>query len=165
LNLTYSASPGTTSIPVRVTSPEPKRLRIRSYGFGPHGSQKRLELLLTRVNLDFESPAGVTIQGADDCSPLNLDTGSSGTKWYSGIDYSGVDPQRPTFAVSSCDQDDAASGIKKPGTVVDPEIGVLASDGSASGTVERPNFLDTADKARAYLDGLQVKAQSIGRYF
>lgn len=165
LDLTYNLSPGTTPIQARVTSPDPRRLLIRSFGFGPRGSEKRLEMLVTRANLEFESPAGVTIQGADDCTPLVLDTGSSGAKWYSGIDYSGVDPQRPTFAVTGCDKDDAVIGIKKPDTVVDPEIGVLASDDSVSGTVERPSFLDSADKARAYLNGLQAKAQSVGRYF
>jgi len=165
LDLTYTLSPTTTPVQGRVTSPDPKRLLIRSYGFGPRGSEKRLEMLVTRANLEFEAPAGVTIQGADDCSPLVLDTGSSGAKWYSGIDYSGVDPQRPTFAVTGCDKDDAVLGIKKPDTVVDPEIGVLASDDSAAGTVERPSFLDSADKARAYLNALQAKAQSVGRYF
>ena len=37
LNLSYSASPGTTSIPARVTSPDPKRLLLKSYGFGQIG--------------------------------------------------------------------------------------------------------------------------------
>jgi hypothetical protein len=165
LDLVYVSSPGTTLIPASVTSPDPKRLRIRSYGYGPRGSQKRLEMVVTRVNLEFESPAGVTLQGADDCSPLILDTGSSGAKSYSGVDYSGVDPQRPTFAVTACDQDDADAGIKKHNTVADPEIGILASDDSVAGTVERPNFLDTADRARTYLNGLQAKAESVKRYF
>src|SRR6185503_12157750 len=60
LNLTYSASPGTTNIPARVTSPDPKRLLVKSYGFVPQGAEKRLELMLTRANLDFDAPAGVT---------------------------------------------------------------------------------------------------------
>lgn len=165
LDLTYALSPATTPIQARVTSPDPKRLLLRSYGFGARGSEKRLEMLVTRANLEFEAPAGVTIQGADDCTPLVLDTGSSGSKWYSGIDYSGVDPQRPTFAVTGCDQDDAVLGIKKPDTVVDPEIGVLANDNDAAGTVERPSFLDSPAKARAYLSALQAKAESVGRYF
>jgi hypothetical protein len=165
LDLSYSSSPSSTTIPAKVTSPDPKRLLIRSYGFGPHGSEKRLQILLSRENLEFESPAGTTIQGADDCTALDLDTGSSGKKVYSGVDRSGVEPQRPSFAVSGCDVDEANSGIKKHDTVADPEIGVLAADNSAAGTVERPNFLDNADKARAYLNGLQAKAESIKRYF
>jgi hypothetical protein len=122
-------------------------------------------MLLSRVNLEYEAPAGVTIQGSDDCTAPTFDSGSSGAKWYSGIDYSGVDPQRPSFAVTGCDQNDVATGIVKHETVVDPEIGVLASDDSVAGTVERPNFLDTADKARAYLNTLQAQALSVGRYY
>ncbi|HSD47094.1 MAG TPA: pilus assembly PilX N-terminal domain-containing protein [Pyrinomonadaceae bacterium] len=165
LDLTYSSPSTTTNIPARVTSPDPKRLLLKSYGFGPQGAEKRLEMMVSRAYFEFEAPAGVTIRGADDCSPLNLDTGSSGAKYYSGIDYSGVDPQRPSFAVSPCDQDDANSGIKKHDTVADPEIGLLTDDASGALAVEQPSFLDSADKARAYLNGLQAKAQSIGRYF
>ena len=165
LNLAYASSPGTTSIPARVTSPDPKRLLIKSYGFGPQGSEKRLELMVNKANFEFESPAGVMLRGADDCSPLSLDTGSSGSKWYSGKDYSNVEPQRPAFAVTPCDETDAKAGIIKPDTVVDPEIGLLGDDDTTPGTVETPSFLDTADRARAYLNSLQAKAQSTGRYF
>ena len=165
LDLTYAASPATTAIPARVTSPDPKRLLLKSYGFGPQGAEKRLELMINREHLEFESPAGVLIRGADDCSPLILDTGSSGAKYYSGIDYSGVDPQRPSFAVSACDKDDADSGIKKHETVADPEIGLLTDDAESSDDVEQPSFLDNTTKARAYLNALQSKAQTIGRYF
>ena len=165
LDLTYTSSPGTTSIPAKVTSPDPKRLLLKSYGFGPQGAKKRLELMLTKANLEFEEPAGVTFRGADDCTPLSLDTGSSGAKWYSGVDYAGVEPQRPAFAVSPCDEDDAKAGIKKPDTVVDPEVGLLGDDETTPGTVDTPSFLDSADRARAYLNSLQSRAQSVGRYF
>jgi hypothetical protein len=165
LNLNYSSSPGTTSIPVRVTSPDPKRLLVKSYGFGPYGAEKRLELMLTRVYLDFDAPAGVTMRGADDCSSLKFDTGSSSAEYYSGADYSGVDAPRPAFAVSPCDNDEANKGIKKDDTVADPKIGLLADNDSGEHTVEQPSFLDSADKARAYLNSLQTNAQSVGRYF
>jgi hypothetical protein len=164
LDLTYASSPATTAIPAKVTSPDPKRLLLKSYGFGPQGAEKRLELMINREALEFESPAGVTIRGADDCSPLILDTGSSGSKWYSGADHAGVDPQRPTFAVSPCDKEDADAGIVKHDTVADPEIGLLMDDAEGS-DVEQPSFLDTAAKARAYLNALQSKAQALGRYF
>src|SRR5215208_3145391 len=165
LNLSYTASPGATAVPAKVTSPDPKRLLVKSYGFGPQGSEKRLEMMVSKAYFEFESPAGVTLRGADDCSPLSLDTGSSGTKYYSGIDAAGVDPQRPAFAVSPCDKDDAQAGIIKPDTVDDPEIGLLGDDETTPGAVETPSFLDSADKARAYLNALQSKAQSLGRYF
>jgi hypothetical protein len=165
LDLTYPSSPASTAIPAKVTSPDPKRLRVKSYGFGPQGAEKRLELMVNREYLETELPAGVLIRGADDCTPLNLDTGSSGAKYYSGIDYSGVDPQRPSFAVSPCDEADANAGIVKHDTVADPEIGLLMDDAEGSANVEQPSFLDTAAKARAYLNTLQSKAQTLGRYF
>src|SRR5687768_60112 len=165
LDLTYPSSPATTAIAARVTSPDPKRLLLKAYGFGPQGSEKRLEMMINKENLNFDSPAGTMIKGADDCSPMTLDTGSSGAKWYSGIDYSGVEPQRPSFAVSPCDEATATAGIKKHDTVVDPEIGLLMDDAEGSNNVEQPSFLDTAAKARAYLNSLQSKAQTIGRYF
>jgi len=165
LDLEYNVSPTTTSIPSKVTSPDPKRLLLKSYGFGPQGAEKRLELMISRANLEFESPAGFTVKGPDDCSGVSFDSGSSGAKWYSGVDHAGVEPQRPAFAVSPCDKDSVDAGIVKHDTVVDPEIGILGDDDTTPGTVETPSFLDSADKARAYLSGLQDKAKSLNRYF
>ena len=163
LDLAYSTSPSTTNIPAKVTSPDPKRLLLKSYGFGPQGSKKRLEMLVTRANFEYETPAGFTLRGADDCTPFSFDTGSSGAKWYSGSDHAGVEAQRPAFAISACDEDNAA--IKKPDTVSDPKIGVLGDDETTAGTIETPSYLDDADRARAYLGALQDKALSINRYF
>jgi hypothetical protein len=165
LDLKYNTSPTTTSIPSKVTSPDPKRLLLKSYGFGPQGAEKRLELMISRANLEFESPAGFTLKGPDDCSGVSFDSGSSGAKWYSGVDHAGAEPQRPAFAVSPCDKDSVNAGIKKHDTVEDPEIGLLGDDDTTPGTVETPSFLDSADKARAYLSGLQDRAESLNRYF
>lgn len=165
LDLKYNVSPTTTSIPSKVTSPDPKRLLLKSYGFGPQGAEKRLELMISRANLEFESPAGFTMKGPDDCSGVSFDTGSSGAKWYSGVDNAGKEPQRPAFAVSQCDKDSVNAGIVKHDTVVDPEIGILGDADTLPGTVETPSFLDSADKARAYLQGLQDKAKSLNRLF
>ncbi|HKY45326.1 MAG TPA: hypothetical protein VJM50_19700 [Pyrinomonadaceae bacterium] len=166
LNLTYTASPSTTVIPAKVTSPDPKRLLLRSFGFGPQGAEKRLELMLTKANFEFESPAGVTIRGADDCSSkLTLATGEAGQKVYSGVDAAGDEPQRPAFAVTPCDEETATKGLEKPETVSDPKIGLLGDDDTTPGTVETPSFLDSAAKARAYLNDLQSKAKTLNRYF
>lgn len=165
LSLNYNISPTTTSIPSKVTSPDPKRILIKSYGFGPQGAEKRLEMMVNHANLEFESPAGFTVKGPDDCSGVSFDSGSSGAKWYSGVDHAGVEPQRPAFAVSPCDKDSVNAGIVKHDTVVDPEIGLLGDADTLPGTVETPSFLDSADKARAYLSGLKDKANSLNRYF
>ena len=165
LNLNYTASPSTTAIPAKVTSPDPKRLLIKSYGFGPQGAEKRLELMLTKAYFEFETPAGVTIRGADDCSSLSLATGDSGSKIYSGKDAAGKEPDRPAFAVTPCDQSEAEAGFEKASTIEDPKLGLLGDDDTLPGTVETPNFLDSAAKARAYLNGLQSKAETLNRYF
>ena len=165
LDLGFTGGPSSTAIPVRITSPDPRRLLLKSYGFGPLGSEKRLEMMVNKVYFDFESPAGVTIRGADDCSSLFLDTGSSGSKVYSGVDASNVEPQRPAFAVTPCDKEEAEAGIKQPDTISDPKIGLLGDDETTANTVDTPSFLDNADRARAYLNGLQSKAESMNRYF
>src|SRR6185369_10562199 len=165
LDLKYTSSPSTTNIPARVTSPDPKRLLIKSYGFGPQGAEKHLEMMVNHANFEFETPAGFMVKGSDDCSGISFDSGSSGAKTYSGVDHAGVEPQRPAFAVSACDQNAVNQGIKKHDTVVDPELGILGDDETTAGTVDTPSFLDSADRARAYLNSLQDKAQSTGRYF
>ena len=165
LDLAYTSSPTTTNIPAKVTAPDPKRLLLKSYGFGPQGSEKRLEMLVTHANFDYETPAGFTLRGPDDCSTLSFDTGSSGTKIYSGVDHGNAEPQRPAFAVSACNEGDVDGGIVKHDTVIDPEIGLLGDDDTTPGTVETPSFLDTADRARAYLSALQNKALSTNRHF
>jgi hypothetical protein len=165
LNLAYTTSPTSTAVPAKVTSPEPKRLLVKSYGFGPQGARKRLELMLSRAFLEIEAPATVTLRGADDCSSLSLDSGSSGAKYYSGKDHAGVESQRPAFAVSPCDEEETNAGIKKHDTVDDPEIGLLTDDETVTSRVKVPSFLKSADKARAYLNSLQTKAQAVGRYF
>jgi hypothetical protein len=165
LDLNYASSPGTTSIPARVTSPDPKRLLIKSYGFGPQNAEKRLEMMINKANFEFDMPAGVTFRGADDCTAISFDSGASGKKVYSGIDLSGVEPQRPAFAVSACDQGDVDAGIKHHDTVVDPETGILGDDETTPGTVDMPSFLDNANRARAYLDSLENQAKATGRYF
>jgi hypothetical protein len=156
-----------------VTAPAPKRVVVRSWGFGPRWAEKRLELVVDRAVLDAEFPAAVTIRGADDCSPSNIDTGSSGAKDYTGTDRDGVDGPRPAFAVTSCDVATAEGGIKKHDTVADPEIGVLDYGAPPAGTattvptnpVAMPSFLETADAARAYVEELMAEAKTQNRYF
>lgn len=161
---------GSVPIQASVTAPEPKRVLVRSTGIGPRGAQKRLEMIVTRANLDFEAPATLTLRGATDCSAPTFSTGSSNAKEYKGEDVNGADPPRPAFAVTACDYDNAVAGTSKPGTVSGPpQVGIL-DNGTAVGSmttepVETPGFLETADKARQYLNELEATARSQGRYF
>ncbi len=159
----------TQQVQATVVAPEPRRVVVRSIGFGPNFARKQVEMMVQRGDLDFEAPATLTIRGADDCSPLNFDSGSSGAKTYSGLDHSpaGQEAPRPAFAVMECSLPSTNAGIKKPGTVDDPKIGVCdnANPPAPYIPVNLPRFLQTADNARQYLNDLEVTARTQSRYF
>jgi hypothetical protein len=135
-------------------------------------------MIVTRALLDFEAPATLTLRGADDCSAITFVTGSSNAKDYSGNDRVAVGGQspRPAFAISGCDYQDVVDGTGKPGTVGGSnQVGILGN-GSPDPTptpsialsyegVDTPSYLETADKARAFLNEMQTDAMGQGRYF
>ncbi|MDT4967862.1 MAG: hypothetical protein QOJ64_2599 [Acidobacteriota bacterium] len=162
---------GVKSLTGTVTAPQPKRVLVRSTGYGPKGAMKRLEMILNQSVFDFDAPATLTLRGAEDCTPMVFDTGDSGAKNYSGLDNYAAEAQLPTFAVSGCDVTVADAGIKKHDTIDDPEIAYLdagAAPGSSaiqSFAVSTPNFLQSADNARTTLDDLEAAAKAVNRYF
>jgi hypothetical protein len=167
----------TQVVPATVRAPEPRRVVVRSVGFGPKFAQKHLEMLVTRAMLDFEAPATLTLRGADDCSAITFSTGNSNAKDYSGNDrVVGGDSPRPAFAISGCDYQDIVDGTGKPGTIGGSnQVGILDNGApvpAATPTlvlsyegVDTPSYLQTADKARAFLNEMQTEAQGQGRYF
>lgn len=169
LSLLVPPAGGSVPVQASITAPEPKRVLVRSTGLGPKGAQKVLEMLITRANLDFEAPATLTMRGASDCSGMTFSTGSSNAKEYTGQDLNNKDPQRPAFAVTACDYNEAVDGTKKGGTIKGPpQVGIL-DNGVAAGDmttapVETPDFLTTPDKARKYLNELEARAHLEGRY-
>ena len=44
----------------------PKRLQVQSFGFGPRGSAKQMEMVVERVLFDIQAKAALAIRGADD---------------------------------------------------------------------------------------------------
>jgi len=165
-----TASGGFTSMTSTVTAPLPKRILVRSTGYGPKGAIKRLEMVLTQSVFDFEAPAVLTVRGSDNGTAMTFNIGSSNAKTYSGADHAGAEIQLPTFAVTGSDVTTADEGIKKESTVADPEIGYLDNSTLPVGTViptiqvETPDFLKTAKDARDALSALQTTAYNMGRY-
>lgn len=168
----------TLNVAATVTAPEPRRVVVRAVGFGPKFSQKHLEMIVTRAMLDFDAPATLTLRGADDCSPITFATGNSNAKDYSGNDHVAVNAQapRPAFAISGCDYQDIVDGTSKPGTVGGSnQVGILDNGSPVPAAtpalvlsyegVDTPTYLETADKARAFLNGMQTDAMGQGRYF
>jgi hypothetical protein len=127
-------------------------------------------MVLTQSAFDFEAPAVLTMRGSDNATAMTFDIGSSNAKTYSGADHAGAEIQLPTFAVTGSDVTTADEGIKKANTVADPEIGYLDVSSLPAGTtvptiiVETPDFLRTADDARAALSALKTTANNMGRY-
>jgi hypothetical protein len=172
LTISYLGASGiVTSLSSTVTAPEPRRILVRSTGYGPKGAVKKLEMVLNQSAFDFDAPAVLTMRGSDNGTAMTFEIGSSNAKNYSGVDHAGALIQLPTFAVSGGDLTTADNGIKKESTVADPELGYLDNSSIPSGTTVpaiqalTPAFLQSADNARAALDALQTTASSMGRYY
>jgi hypothetical protein len=193
---------GDTTIGSTITAPDPRRLIVYSTGYGPRGSIKTMAMEVNRFKFDLDPPAPIVIRGADPTSAgatpatMTFDLGSSNAKHYSGKDLGNVDAPRPTVAISLYDWRTGNTGIKKGSTVADPELSILDVNDipnpwpspaptpltPAPGTgspaqatpesVKTPDFLVTADAARAFLLEMEKIARQTdtnvranGRYF
>jgi hypothetical protein len=136
---------------------EPSRLLIRVRGFGPKGAEKRMEAIIRRTTFDYSPPAMLMMRGADNCSAMTFDIGDSNAKDYSGHDRNGSGIL-PAFG-STCDGDLAiemsSDGKEK---VENPKAAKFENP-------QLPEWLQTADEARAFLAEQKADAISQGRYF
>lgn len=140
-----------------VAAGEPTRLLIRVRGYGPKGAEKRLELILRRSNFDYAPPAMLMMRGADDCSAMTFTIGNSNAKEYTGHDRNGSGIL-PAFG-STCDGD-LTTELNSDGkeTVEAPKAAKFTNP-------ELPQWLRSADEARAFLADQRATAISQGRYF
>ena len=141
---------------------DPSRLVIQSIGYGPKGAMKRLEMVVHRNYFNFAPPAAITLAGG---TGMGFNMGSSNAAGYTGNDISnppvaGV----PAVAVSAANQAGAQTVIddlntQGGGTQVTPSTAAALTDSNT------PDFLKTADAARAFLATAADIAQGDGRYF
>jgi hypothetical protein len=147
---------------------QPTRINVQLTGYGPKRAKKVLSMFVLRSGLGgFQAPATITLRGSDALlDPLTFDTGSSGTVTYTGNDASGG-AGISAFAVSIPDVTPTLTGIKKPGQVVGPPISVLGPTSPLAGIppTPLPEWLESADNARAFLSDMHDNAVSDGRYF
>lgn len=144
------------------TCGDPSRLVIQSIGYGPKGAMKRLEMVVHRNYFNFSPPAALTLAGG---TGMTLNLGNSNASGYTGNDIhnppvAGI----PTVAVSTANQPGAQTAIdtlnaQGGGTQVTPST-AAALTGSNT-----PDFLQTADAARAFLHTAADIAQGDNRYF
>ena len=173
---------GLTTVAVSVTPPEPRRLLVRTIGYGPRGARKQLQAMVRRFGFQIAAPSPIVIRGADDgISPMTFDLGSSNAKFYTGQDNASAEPQRPTVAINLHDWTVADAGIKKGATVASPQLSILditppppllswpltliPIPSAVPPTAQTPAFLVTADAARSFLRDAELAARGMGRYF
>jgi hypothetical protein len=148
---------------------QPTRVNIQLTGYGPKRAKKVLSMFVLRSGLGgFQAPATITLVGSDAglLDPLTFDTGSSGAVTYTGNDASGG-AGISAFAVKIPDVTPTLTGIKKPGQVVGPPVSVLGPTSPLAGIPPTPvpEWLESADNARAFLSDLHDNAVADNRYF
>jgi hypothetical protein len=91
-----------TTLQTTVNSPEPGRLVIKVTGYGPHGANKNLQMMVSRFGIDYDPPATFVVRGAgnDSTTASTLSIGSSANYVYSGVDNAGGQPL-PAFLVTT----------------------------------------------------------------
>lgn len=139
----------------------PRRLQVQATGYGPRGSVKHMEMIVQKTHFDFTPNAMLMMRGSDDGTPASMtfNIGDSAAKFYSGHDNAGGSSNLPTFGTTNAaDLAVANDAITKGATVADvktTQVGI--------GTL--PEWLQTADAARSFLNDMQIVARSMGRYY
>ncbi len=149
-----------------VTRP-PQRMIIESTGYGPRGARKTLSMMVGANGLNITVPAPLVIRGHDNAAAAAfIDLGNSNARTYSGVDNAGIETTpKASLAVSGHDVPIAhAAYTDKPVTVANPKHNVLRlpHDPTPAGSteVDPPWFLETADKARAFMAQAEDLANS-----
>ena len=148
---------------------QPIRLSVQLTGYGPRRAKKVLNMIVLRSGLGgFQAPATITLRGSDAglTAPLTLDTGDSNSVIYTGNDAAGG-AGISAFAVTVPDVPPTLTGIQRLSQVVGPPVSVLGPTSPLAGVPPTPvpEWLETADSARAYLGDLHDDAVGDGRYF
>lgn len=144
--------------PDNTPSGEPERLRLRVTGYGPKGALKKLELVVNRLNVDYDPAATIMMRSSEDGTPVTFSSGNSAAKEYSGHDHGGSGSVLPSFgATTNADRDIQIEAANK-NTVADPVAENIAMS-------KLPKWLQNANQARAFINAQKANAQSQGRYF
>lgn len=154
-----------TTVSLTLSAQEPERLLIRSTGFGPRGSRKVIQTLLSKFPFTYNPVSTLLVRGADDCSDMpSFIIGDSNAKKYSGDDASvpsaGPLPVIGTTCAGNQAQANAEVNAGKVDTVTsaDQKVGLI-------GFNDLPSWLQDADQARAFLRSLETTARLRNRYF
>src|SRR5215510_10513864 len=149
-----------TPMAVSVTAPQPNRLTVRINGYGPRSAEKHMQMLLSRFAFDFGPVSTITLRSADNGDLANFNAGNSSVYSYSGYDNAGGG-DLPAIGVTSTPDYLNLSGMGLPASQI---VGVPVNVQQVA-VSDLPNWLKTADGARAMVITLRNTAQTSGRYF
>ncbi len=152
---------GKTELGVTVTLSQPKRLVIRSVGYGPRGAKKVLEAIVQRDVFDGIIPATVMLVGKTVGSVFNSGSGLLQNVSYSGNDILSSAKIPPIGATDKTGNGNllnvVLSGILCLGCTTDGE--------PADVSEETPNWLSSPAELDKTVKELREIAKSSGRYF
>lgn len=151
----------------------PTRLLITVNGYGPRGAQKRLQLLVTTLTLDYSARAMLAMIGSNTpADTMNFQIGGSSAKSYSGQDNSNPSaPPLASFAVTTAfdkvlvdtmlSQLSATNNVNQQTTVNNPGVELI------SDPTLLPWYLQSADQARSFLEGWRqtLPTSDAGTYY
>ncbi|HKS30309.1 MAG TPA: hypothetical protein VJS44_20960 [Pyrinomonadaceae bacterium] len=172
----------------------PYRLLAVVTGYGPKGAKKELRMFVNRMAYNIPVPAPIVIRGADDgTSNMTFNLGDSNASTYSGVDAYGALAQRPTCIVSYHDRNVAAVAVTDGPNTSTKKLGIMdynsatvpfsastsspliatapgqgshpAINISVTSLSETPDFLVSADAARAFLNKMELIAKMEDRYY
>jgi hypothetical protein len=142
---------------------DPSRLVIQSIGYGPKGAMKRLEMVVHRNYFNFAPPAALTLAGG---TGMTLNLGNSNASGYTGNDiHNPPVAGLPTVAVSLANQAGAQTAIDTLNAQGGGTNQVTPSTAAALTSSNTPDFLSSADAARAFLVSASDIANQAGRLF
>lgn len=158
---------GNNAVTGTLSSPEPMRLLVKSTGYGPRGSVKRLEAIIQKDFFNgLAAPATLTLVGpASTTNPnttLTFNPGSSAVTVYSGDDNASTDIIPPIGTTNDQNLDDVQGSVD--GQPPHPFNGtVVGAPSNVSG--EMPDWLQSPAKVDAAVKSLYNVAVASGRYF
>ena len=158
-----------------MSQPEPKRLLIKSTGYGPRGSKKTLEAIVRKDFFDgLSAPATLTLIGQSSttacgsCSPavpatsFTFNPGDSSVTVYSGDDVSTTDIIPPIGTNNSSNLNDVSDSVA--GNPPHPFNGSIVGTPSDV-SVEVPWWLSNPQNLDNQVRALYNVANTSGRYF
>lgn len=151
---------GKTDISVTITLSQPKRLVIRSIGYGPRGARKEIEAIVQRDVFDGLIPATITLVGSTVGSLFNPGSNSS-TANYSGLDVLSA-AKLPPIGTTGGSSGGLLSNIL--GNLLNCS-GCTVEGNPADVSEELPDWLKSPAELDKRVNEFKEIAKSSGRYF